>query len=142
MIERRYNRALIMVNIRDIKAAAREIARKFQPERVILFGSYARGNATENSDVDLLILINGKRVHDQSIPISLAINFGFPVDLVVRSPEEFERRIALGDQFLTEISETGKVLYEAAHARVGRKSRRRLRNGATRASRAKITQLR
>jgi uncharacterized protein len=133
-----------MVNMRDIKSAARKIAERFQPQRITLFGSYARGDADEHSDVDFLILMKGKgrRVHDQAVAISLAIDFGFPVDLVVRSPEEFERRIAWGDHFLREIQEKGKVLYEAADARMGGKGGRRLRNGAARSAGTKIAQLR
>ena len=129
-----------MVPMRDIKAAAREIARRFAPERVLLFGSYAYGKPTKDSDVDFLILMKGKgrRVHDKALRISLAINFGFPVDLVVRSPEEFERRIEMGDYFLREIQEKGKVLYEATDARVGEKSRGRLRNGESRGPGAKV----
>jgi predicted nucleotidyltransferase len=94
-----------MVSMRDIKAAARKIAERFHPQRIILFGSYANGKANEHSDVDFMILMRGKgkRVHNQDVRISLAINFGFPVDLVVRSPEEFERRIGWGDYFLRDI---------------------------------------
>jgi predicted nucleotidyltransferase len=113
-----------MVSMRLIKSAAREIARRFQPQRIVLFGSHAYGRPNEHSDVDLLILMKGRRVHDRAIHIREAIDFGFPVDLLVKSPEEFKRRIAWGDFFLREIQKNGKVLYEASHARVGAKGRR------------------
>jgi uncharacterized protein len=126
-----------MVSMRAIKAAAREIAERFHPERIILFGSHARGTADEHSDVDLMILMKGKgrRVHDQDIRISLAIDFGFPVDLLVRSPQEFERRIGWGDYFLKEIQEKGIILYESADTGMDRKSRGRFRNGTARSPR-------
>jgi predicted nucleotidyltransferase len=109
-----------MVPSSDISKAAERIARKFRPRRIILFGSYAYGRPNENSDVDLLVLMDGRRVHDRGIAIRRAITFDFPVDLVVRSPEEFQSRIALGDCFLAHIQKEGKVLYEALDARVGK----------------------
>lgn len=119
-----------MVTMHDIRAAAAQIAAKFQPQRIILFGSYAYGTPSRHSDVDLLVLIKGKRVHDRALRIREAIDFSFPVDLLVRSPDEFSRRVRWGDQFLREIQEKGKVLYEAPDARVGEESRRRLRHRA------------
>jgi predicted nucleotidyltransferase len=129
-----------MVPMRDIKSAALKIAERFHPRRIILFGSHARGTADEHSDVDLLVLINGRgrRVHDKALEISLAIDFGFPLDLLTRSPEEFERRIGWGDHFLREIKERGITLYEAPDARMDRKGRRRFRNGAARSSSANV----
>src|SRR5436853_6012796 len=108
-----------MVKSRDIQLAAMKIARLFRPERIILFGSYAYGHPTGDSDVDLLILVKGKRVHDRALRIRAAMDFTFPVDLIVRSCDEFEQRIAWGDFFLREIQERGKTLYEAAHTRMG-----------------------
>jgi predicted nucleotidyltransferase len=129
-----------MASMRDIKAAARKIAELFHPQRIILFGSHARGDANRHSDVDLLVLMKGRgrRVHDKAIDISLAIDFEFPIDLLTRSPQEFERRIGWGDYFLKEIDEKGIILYEAPHPRVDTKGRRRLRNGIARNAGAKV----
>jgi hypothetical protein len=66
-----------MVTIRQIRAAAREIARQFRPRRITLFGSYARGNPSKDSDVDLLILMEGRQVHDKALQIRRRIDFGF-----------------------------------------------------------------
>ena len=131
-----------MVDIRDIRQAAQKIARQFQPERIVLFGSYAYGQPDEHSDVDLLIVMKGQRVHDRGVAIREAIDFAFPVDLVVRSPDEVRKRIAWGDYFLQEIDEKGKVLYEATDARVGEKGRRRFFQRATRDPGKKKSQLR
>jgi predicted nucleotidyltransferase len=119
-----------MVAMSTIRAVARQIARTFRPQRIVLFGSYAHGTPNRHSDVDLLVLLNGKDVHDEGLRIRQSIDFDFPVDIIVRSPQEFERRIRWGDFFLREIQEKGKVLYEAPDARVGRQSGRRFRHRA------------
>ena len=105
--------------MREIRAAALQIAERFRPQRIILFGSHAYGKVSRHSDVDLLVLMKGKRVHDLALRIREAIDFSFPVDLLVRSPQEFRKRVKEGDQFLREIDRKGKVLYEATDARVG-----------------------
>lgn len=102
--------------IRDI---AEQIARKFEPEKIILFGSYARGAPRPESDVDLLVLMNTPlRNVEQAIQISRAIDYSFGMDILVRKPKQFSDRIAQGDFFLKEILETGKVLYDRADTRV------------------------
>ena len=131
-----------MIRMRDIISLADEIGRRFQPRQIFLFGSYAYGCPGNDSDVDLLILIDGKHVHDRAITIRQTIDFDFPVDLLVRSSAEFEERIAEGDFFLREIQDKGKVLYEAPYARMGGKGGRRLRHRAARAPRKEIAQLR
>ena len=103
--------------MRDIRAVAREIAMRFRPLRIVLFGSYAYGTADRNSDVDFLILMRGRSVHDRALTIRREIDFPFPVDLLVRSEAEFKKRLKWGDQFLREIQDKGKVLYESVGAR-------------------------
>jgi uncharacterized protein len=127
-----------MVTFAAIQSAAREIAERFKPERIILFGSYAYGKPNEHSDVDYMVLFNGRKVSDRDLDIRAVIKFDFPVDLLVRSRAEFERRIALEDFFLREINDKGVVLYEAADQGVGEKSGRRLHQRRTRVSRAKV----
>lgn len=100
-----------------IRQYANQIARKFHPDKIILFGSYAYGKPTEDSDVDMLIIMpfEGKGVRKAS-EILLATDPRFPVDLLVRTPEQIRTRLKLGDFFIREITEKGKVLYEASHA--------------------------
>ena len=126
-----------MVAMRDIQAFSDEIARKFKPAQIILFGSHARGEAKRDSDVDLLVVMpyRGHSVYKE-IEIRLAIDRCFPVDVLVRSPAEIRRRIELEDWFIRDIMEEGRVLYEAEDARVGRKSRSGLRKRRSRASRS------
>lgn len=109
-----------MVDAARIAELGERIATEFHPERIVLFGSHARGTAGKDSDVDLLVILPfvGKAVA-KAVEIRLKIRPGFPVDLVVRTPEKVRERLAMGDGFLREILETGTVLYEADHARVG-----------------------
>lgn len=103
-----------MVALAEIQAYADEIARRFRPERIILFGSHARDAATADSDVDLLVVIpdEGDQIK-KAVDIRCAIPRRFPLDLLVRDPRSFATRLSQGDMFLREIAETGRVLYEA-----------------------------
>jgi predicted nucleotidyltransferase len=110
-----------MVNAKQIHDLVDRIVCKFQPERVILFGSYAYGKPTKDSDVDILVVmpLNGKKAVRQEAEIALAVHGGFPMDLIVQSPERLKQRLEMNDYFLREITEKGKVLYDSAHQRVG-----------------------
>ena len=128
-----------MVPFSAIQAAADQIAERFKPERIILFGSYAYGKPNEDSDVDYMVLVRSRNVDVQEDNIRMGTKFGFPVDLLVRSITQFEKRISMGDFFLMDIKEKGKVLYEAPHEGVGRKSGGRLRNRKAGTAGKKIT---
>ncbi len=106
-----------MIARREIEALARRIAEQFQPQKIILFGSYASGNPTPDSDVDLLVVMDfdGRNPH-KATEIWLATRPRFPVDLMVRKPAELHARLERGDVFWREIMEKGQVLYEAAYA--------------------------
>jgi predicted nucleotidyltransferase len=105
-----------MISTSQIEDLVHRIADEFHPRRIVLFGSYAWGNPTEDSDVDLLVIMpfEGRSV-DKSVEMRLKGRPRFPVDLLVRTPEKVLERIALGDTFIQEIVEKGKVLYEADH---------------------------
>ncbi|MBM4035552.1 MAG: nucleotidyltransferase domain-containing protein [Planctomycetes bacterium] len=102
-----------VVNKDAIREAAKKIAREFHPDRIILFGSHAHGHPTPDSDVDLLVVVphEGKDWR-MAARIRGCLRVTFPLDLLVRTPEEMERRIAEGDPFLADIQRTGEVLYE------------------------------
>lgn len=108
-----------------IRRIVQEIVRRFQPEKVILFGSYACGRATPDSDVDLLVVMPAANEINQAVRILLAVPHPFSLDLIVRTPETLQRRLALGDSFLQEVVDTGRVLYEKADRRMGSQSRSR-----------------
>ena len=106
-----------MIDDKDIVALAERIAREFEPERIILFGSYAYGTPTEDSDVDLLVILpfEGNHTH-KAIEILNKADPRFPIDLLARTPEQVRWRVEQGDFFLREITQKGKVLYESAHS--------------------------
>jgi len=105
------------VTQKTISAFARRIAQQFNPYKIILFGSYAYGKPTADSDVDMLVIMpfEGKSAY-KATEILLATDPRFPIDLLVRTPEQIKTRVELGDVFLREITNKGKVLYEAADA--------------------------
>lgn len=99
-----------------IDDVVRQIVEKFRPHKIILFGSYARGNFRPESDLDLLVVMDTslKEVR-QAIEICQNIEYDFGMDLLVKTPQVLAERIALGDSFLREIVRDGKVVYESAH---------------------------
>ncbi len=105
-----------MITREDIQATCDDIVREFAPLQVILFGSYAYGTPTEDSDVDLLVVmeIPESETRRQAIEIRQRIPRRFPMDLLVRSPEELAYRTSHNDWFLLEITEKGEVLYGCA----------------------------
>jgi len=105
------------ISRQSINALARQIARQFSPHKIILFGSYAYGTPTEDSDVDLLVILPFQgRNPQKATEIWMATKPKFPIDIMVRKPAEIKKRIEMGDFFMREITEKGKVLYEAANA--------------------------
>ncbi|HVC92340.1 MAG TPA: nucleotidyltransferase domain-containing protein [Pirellulales bacterium] len=103
-----------------IRHYARQVAERFQPERIILFGSFAYGKPHADSDVDILVVMPARNEIDQSVRINLAIEPAFPLDLIVRTPKNLDWRLKEGDWFLREVVSQGKVLYEKADRGVGR----------------------
>lgn len=105
-----------MISMRSIRELSRRIAAEFSPERIVLFGSYASGKPTPDSDVDLLIVMpfEGRSVN-QSVEMRLKLRPPFPVDLIVRTPEAVQKRLEMGDTFMRDVLSDGKVLYEADH---------------------------
>jgi predicted nucleotidyltransferase len=109
-----------------IRRFARQVAERFHPERIILFGSYAYGTPHADSDVDILVIMPARDQIDQAVRISLAIDPPFPLDIIVRTPKNMCWRLEEGDSFLREIVSRGKVLYEKADKGVGEEGGGRL----------------
>lgn len=108
------------VPMEAIQAVVDYIAQTFDPERIILFGSYAYGEPKPWSDVDLLVVIQTENPKQMQLDINLSFRDPFGLDILVRTPQEIEHRIPLGDYFLRDIVSKGKVLYERTDARVDR----------------------
>ena len=107
-----------MVSRDAIQQYADAIAREFRPEKIILFGSHAYGQPTEDSDVDLMVVMpfRGHPI-DQAFRICNRLEHpGFPMDLLVRSPSQLVKRQAMGDFFIREILDRGALLYAGDHA--------------------------
>jgi len=106
------------IPMRAIRAVAKQIADKFQPDKIILFGSYAYGKPRPESDVDLLVVMDTSlRSRQQRLEISRALSpRPFPLDVIVHTPQQIQERLEMGDLFLREITSRGKVIYERSRA--------------------------
>jgi predicted nucleotidyltransferase len=100
------------IPMRLIRRFARDVAERFHPDRIILFGSYAYGTPHEDSDVDVLVVMPYRNQLNTAFKIHSTILPPFPLDVIVRTPKEIRWRLQEGESFLTEIVSKGKVLYE------------------------------
>jgi len=98
----------------QLQEVARRIKRAFDPQRILLFGSHAYGKPMPDSDVDLLVVMeSNERPAARSTAIAKALlDIPFPMDILVRTPDEIHYRLEIGDYFIREILERGEVLYE------------------------------
>ena len=98
----------------EIKNITEQIVKKYKPEKIILFGSAARGEFTEDSDLDFLIIKN--QVPKSSIhrrwQLRYLLDESSPVDLLILKPGEFKNRLKKNDPFFTTIIQEGVVLYD------------------------------
>ncbi len=96
-----------------IRQAAERIVEAAHPETIILFGSYAYGRPTPDSDVDLLVVMESDQsIHARTVELSRVLSpRPFPVDIITRTPAELKDRLNIGDSFFKEIVTKGKVLH-------------------------------
>lgn len=96
------------------KEAVRRIIEKFNPEKIILFGSYAYGQPTADSDMDLMVIMNTEeKPHKRAVSLRKALKgIGIPKDIIVKTPEEFERFKDIVGTIIYPAARKGKVLYE------------------------------
>ena len=106
-----------MIDRKKIQIFRDQIFKGFHPEKIILFGSYAYGGPGSDSDVDMLVIMHfdAKGAH-QAAKIMTKVRPNFPVDMLVRTPEQITDRVEKGDFFIKEILEHGEVLYETDYA--------------------------
>jgi len=101
------------ISRQKITSVAQQIAKKFNPLSIVLFGSYATGNYHAYSDVDLLVVLDEYQADgDPEIKVMLSVPHKFPMDIIVRSRKQIEERRKKGDTFLSDIIKQGVVLYE------------------------------
>ena len=100
-----------------IQSVVEQIVAFCQPQKIILFGSYASGNPRPESDVDLFVIMETPLTElEQAATICRQISYRFGLDLVVCTPQRLTQRLEWGDSFLREIVQHGMTLYESPHA--------------------------
>src|SRR5919204_6468805 len=85
------------IPLRVIRRFVRQVAERFQPEKIILFGSYAYGVPHADSDVDILVVMPARHPHTQAARIRWSVPAPFPMDLIVRTPESLRWRLEEGE---------------------------------------------
>lgn len=97
-----------------LKEAVRRIIDNFNPEKIILFGSYAYGQPTADSDMDLMVVMKtDEKPHKRAVPLRKALKaIGIPKDIIVKTPEEFNRFKDIIGTIIYPAAHKGKVLYE------------------------------
>ena len=103
----------------QIKNLCRQIVEGFNPQKIILFGSYAYGKPNVDSDIDLLVVMvyEGNEL-EQMVKVRRRLKSTFPLDVLVKTPAQLKERSEMGDFFIREIIEKGKILYEAENGRM------------------------
>ncbi|MEK6813707.1 MAG: nucleotidyltransferase domain-containing protein [Nitrospirota bacterium] len=102
-----------MISKRTLTRATRRLVDGFDPQRIVLFGSQARGTADERSDVDLLVVcpVRGKR---RALTVAMDRSLrglGFARDIIVLTPEEFERDRNIPGTVARPAWREGRILY-------------------------------
>lgn len=101
-----------MATQEQIQEITNKIAREFKPEKIILFGSYAWGKPTKDSDVDLFIVKKTKKPRlNRQLEVRRLINGEIAADILVYTPKETQKRIEMRDFFINDILTKGKTLY-------------------------------
>ncbi len=110
-----------MISKEKITDIARKISERFNPEKIILFGSYAWGKPDRDSDLDLFVIMDStERPIKRAASVRRVLKDRYvPMDILVRTPEELKHRIDIGDPFIKKILRDGQVVYARDSARVG-----------------------
>jgi predicted nucleotidyltransferase len=102
-----------MITQNQINQVVDTIVKNIQPEKVILFGSYANGNPNEDSDLDLLVIkdmLEKRSRRGREIRKYLR-GSKIPIDLLVYTPQEIEEWRDTKTAFITQVIDQGRVLY-------------------------------
>jgi len=90
-----------------------KLLKKYKPEKIILFGSHARGSSDPYSDIDLVIIKKTKKLFlDRIKDVIKIIQPNFAIDILVYTPEEFKKMLSDGNSFLDFVVKKGKIIYE------------------------------
>ncbi len=101
---------------KEIQNIVNQLVRLYKPEKIILFGSLAKDQIEQGTDIDLFIIKNDvpKLGVDRIRQLDALIKYKLATDFIVYKPQELEQRLKLGDPFVKTILKEGKVLYDAA----------------------------
>jgi len=109
------NKKIKQDNIKIIQKIAEKIKQEYNPEKIIIFGSYAWGNPDKDSDIDLFIVKNtDEKPRDRRMRVRKILdeeNAIFALDPLVYTPDETRNRLRLGDDFIKKIMDEGVVVY-------------------------------
>jgi len=98
-----------------------QIVDAFRPQKIILFGSYAYGTPTFDSDIDLLVVMPYEENElDKMAEVRRRLSSEMPLDVLVKTPKQIEERIGMQDFFVRDIMEKGRILYDAGNLGLGR----------------------
>jgi len=102
-----------MTSVKAVENITNEIARKYKPEKIIIYGSFANGKAKKNSDLDLLIIKKTKKERTKRhLELDgLILNREIPLDILVYTPGELKKKLLAGNTFFKEIVNNGKIVY-------------------------------
>lgn len=104
-----------MITQEQINEIADRIVEKFKPQKIILFGSYANGTPTDESDLDLMIIKDSdlaSRQQNRTVRKILS-DLGVPVDVIVKTPDEFQTYKDIIGTIIYPANKFGKVIYES-----------------------------
>jgi predicted nucleotidyltransferase len=98
---------------KEIESIARQIIEKYQPEKIILFGSAARKDSGEINDLDFLVIKRDVPLHgiDRMRELDRVVDRNIAADMLIYRPDEIQERLRLGDPFIKMILKEGRVLY-------------------------------
>ena len=97
---------------KEIKKITKQIVKKYKPEKIILFGSFAFGRPKENSDIDLVVIKKTrKRFMKRLFEICRCIKSWMGTDILVYTPKEWKEALTEENYFIKEIAQKGKVVY-------------------------------
>ncbi|MDH5720238.1 MAG: nucleotidyltransferase domain-containing protein [Spirochaetia bacterium] len=99
----------------ELKSITNQLIELYSPEKIILFGSLVNGESVHNnSDIDLFIIKQNvpKKRGYRTYELDKLIDYSLAVDFIVYTPEEVSKRLEIGDLFVTDIINNGKLIYE------------------------------
>lgn len=100
-----------MVDHREIQSIKEQVIRLFKPDKILMFGSQAKGSAIRKSDIDLCIILNTDNKRALLADMYLKIDTNRPLDLILYTPEEWNQVVGESGTFAYTIAEKGKEIY-------------------------------